>query len=110
MASIPQQPDLSPDDAKFIAGVRRLGARSPATARPVAELPRLRASRFSALLDLGVLREGPAGRFYHYEDSRFTGLPPVASSPVPAAQRLAKLVVFWILLILVAVAAFQLTQ
>jgi hypothetical protein len=106
----PRQSVLSPDDAEFIAGVRRLGATSPAAARPVAELPRLRASRFDQLLDLGVLREGPVGTFYLYESSPFIGDRAIAPEPMPPGRRLAKVAAFWVLLILVAALFFQLSQ
>jgi hypothetical protein len=48
------------------AAFRAAGAVSPATARPLNELPPFDAGYLATLIDRGVVREGPEGRFYHY--------------------------------------------
>jgi hypothetical protein len=79
---LPADPSsLGPDDAPYLAELRRRGAVAPSSALAHSELPPIPPSRLALLIDLGVIREGAPGSFYLYERS------PFAPSSVPAPTR-----------------------
>ena len=87
------------DDSRVRAAFEARGATSPATSRPLSELARLDPVALADHIDRGVVREGPAGRFYLYQPS-----------PRRGVKRLAKTLLFWILIMLIPIFLIQLNK
>ncbi|HVZ50025.1 MAG TPA: hypothetical protein VG916_14655 [Gemmatimonadaceae bacterium] len=89
----------SRDQADFLSEMRARGATTPAQACDERALPRLSRAQFQVLVDLGIVREGAPGTFYLYGDAH---MGPRAARR-PPLQRLAIVIFFWLLIILVPV-------
>ena len=76
-----------------------LGATSPAAARPLAELPDLDPDHLAALVDRGIVREGPPGHFYYY---RRVGR--------RLRRTIVKMLLFWLVVVLVPLLLIKLRE
>lgn len=77
--------------------MRALGAVSPATARPLRELPDAVRARLDRLVYSGLIREGAPGTYYLFDVPRL---------PVPRSQVL-RAVLFWFLVIIIPILVIQ---
>ncbi len=97
MQRVPATPDPFADDP-FIRALRRADARSPGTARPLAELPPVAGDLLAVFVASGVVRDAGAERYYLLE-------PGAATDPhVPAPftpRRVTLMMAVWVVVLLV---------
>jgi hypothetical protein len=115
MASTPHP--LSAAQRTFVEGAEALGATAPADARPLPELPRLSRRELDELLELGLVREATDWRYYVFRSRGAVAapLPPPESSPSSTPPtwtrgRYVRTFLFWLILILIPILLFQLTD
>ena len=105
---------MSDAQRAFIDAAVALGARSPTTARPLADLPRIAARAIEELLDTGLVREGPPGTYYVYESSRRTAAAPdvtaLEASSAHSWQRIAVTGAMWLVIMLLPFLFIRLTK
>ena len=85
---------------RVVNAMREVGAISPSTARPLSLLPDDVRIDLERLVQSGLVREGAPGTFYLYA--------PV--TPPWNAARVAKVVLFWFLVIIIPVAILELSN
>jgi hypothetical protein len=83
---------------RIVETFERGGATSPTAARPLGTLGELDDAALRSCVDDGTIREGAPGTFYLYVR------PP---TPRPGWSRVAKTIVFWIVLLLIPIAVLQ---
>ena len=85
---------------RVVNAMREVGAISPTTARPLGLLPDDVRMDLERYVQSGLVREGAPGTFYLF----------VPVTPPWTAARVAKVVLFWFLVIIIPIAFLQLSN
>jgi hypothetical protein len=109
-------PPLSAAQRAFVEGAEVLRATAPATARALAELPRLSSAELDVLVESGLVREASDSRFYVFR-TRTDAPTWHAAGHTAAGHRRGpwtlgpywRTFLFWLVLILIPILLLQLT-
>jgi hypothetical protein len=108
------RPPMSDEQREFIDAAESIGARSPANAQPLAQLPRITARAIDELLDAGVVREAAPGTYYVYQRSRRAIVAPEGVAFGTASsfgwRRFSMTVALWLLVLLAPLILIRLSK